>query len=99
MDNFKIAPLLLIPFIENAFKFGLSSTEKTLIQLDIEMIKNKLSMKLFNTIIKNRKATSQNGIGLSNTRKRLARLYPNQYQLFIDETPEEFEVLLEINLA
>jgi len=97
--NKQIAPLLLIPFIENAFKFGLSSTEKTKIDLTITMENSVLKMHLFNTIIRNRQVPEGNGIGISNTRKRLAHLYPSQYELIIEETAEEFEVHLEIELA
>jgi len=97
--NYQIAPLLLIPFIENAFKFGVSSMEQTKIDLTITMEKEVLKMHLFNTIIKNRQATKGNGIGISNTRKRLAHIYPSQYELIIEETPDEFEVHLDIQLA
>lgn len=94
----KIVPLLLIPFIENAFKFGLSSTEKTNIDLTITIESDLLKMHLFNTIISNRQLPEGNGIGISNTRKRLAHLYPSQYELIIEETADEFEVHLEVNL-
>jgi len=95
----QIAPLLLIPFIENAFKFGVSSTEKTKIDLTLTMEEGVLKMHLFNTIIRNRQMPEGNGIGISNTRKRLAHLYPSQYELIIEETADEFEVHLEIELA
>ncbi len=95
----QIAPLLLIPFIENSFKFGISSTEQTKIDLTITIEKEILKMHLYNTIIKNRQATKGNGIGISNTRQRLAHIYPSQYELFIEETPDEFEVHLEITIA
>lgn len=95
----QIAPLLLIPFIENAFKFGVSSTEKTKIDLTLTMEEGILKMHLFNTIIRNRQMPEGNGIGISNTRKRLAHLYPSQYELIIEETADEFEVHLEILLS
>lgn len=98
-ENYQIAPMLLIPFIENAFKFGVSATEPTVIDLKIQTTSNSLTMELYNTIIKNRQQIEGNGIGLSNTRKRLAHLYPNQYELIIEEAPNEFEVHLTIPLA
>ncbi|MFK7984251.1 MAG: sensor histidine kinase [Saprospiraceae bacterium] len=99
LEGYQIAPLLLIPFIENAFKYGISTTEKTFTELNIEIHKDWLVMDLVNSVITQKETKSSNGIGLSNTRKRLAALYPKQYELIIEETPSEFEVHLEINLA
>jgi len=99
IDEYKIAPLLLIPFIENAFKYGISTTEKTFLELEIAIYNNSLVMELTNTVVNQRPAKNSNGIGLSNTRKRLAALYPKQYELIIEETPTEFEVHLEIELS
>jgi len=98
MDKKTIAPMLLIPFIENAFKYGVSPSEATTIDLNISLKKDTLVLQLFNTIIKNRQQKNGNGIGISNTRQRLAKLYPEKYELIIEETAEEFEVHLEIEL-
>ena len=96
--DYKIAPLLLIPFIENAFKYGISTTEKTFTELTIEIHKDWLVMELVNSVVAQQQKADSNGIGLSNTRKRLAALYPHQYELIIEETPSEFEVHLEVHL-
>lgn len=98
MDKKTIAPMLLIPFIENAFKYGISPSEATIIDLKISLKKNTLVLQLLNTIIKNRQQKNGNGIGISNTRQRLAKLYPDKYELIIEETANEFEVHLEIDL-
>ncbi len=98
IEAYKIAPLLLIPFIENAFKYGISTTEKTFLDLEIAIYKHSLVMELTNTLVNQQPTESSNGIGLSNARKRLAALYPKQYELIIEETPTEFEVHLEIDL-
>jgi len=97
-ETYYIAPLLLIPLVENAFKFGLSSREKTHIKIDISLTNNLLVMHIFNTIPKNREQQKGNGIGITNTRKRLASLHPKEYELIIEETPIEFETHLEIKL-
>lgn len=99
ITDYEIAPLLLIPFIENAFKYGISTTEYTLMELKISIQQDTLIMELINTIVQQKEAKSSSGIGLSNTRKRLAALYPQQYELIIEEMPTEFEVHLEIRLA
>jgi len=96
--DYKIAPLLLIPFIENAFKYGISATQKTFTQLNIELHQHSLVMELVNTILPQQQRENSNGIGLSNVRKRLAALYPQQYELIVEETGAEFEVHLEIAL-
>lgn len=98
INDYKIAPLLLIPFIENAFKYGISTTEKTVLKLEIVIYNNCLVMELTNTIIQQQPAKGSSGIGLTNTRKRLAALYPKQYELIIEETPTEFEIHLKIEL-
>lgn len=99
MDKKTIAPMLLIPFIENAFKYGVSPSEDTKIDLKISLKKDTLVLQLLNTIIKNRQQKNGNGIGISNTRQRLAKLYPKKYELIVEETAEEFEVYLDINIG
>lgn len=97
-EDYYIAPLLLIPLVENAFKFGLSARENTHIKLDIELKGTLLIMHIFNTIPKNIEQAKGNGIGITNTRKRLASLHPKAYELIIEETTTEFETHLEIEL-
>ncbi|MEM6316606.1 MAG: histidine kinase [Bacteroidota bacterium] len=96
--DYQIAPLLLIPFIENAFKFGGSATEETDIKLSIRLEEGTLNMELFNTIAKSGQQHESNGIGIANTRKRLAHLYPQRHELVLEETAEAFEVQLKIEL-
>ena len=79
-----IAPLLLLPFIENAFKHSLSrETEKAWVHIGIHLQDNQLSMKVANSYHPHGQKGRGPGIGLANVRKRLALTYPGQHQLDI----------------
>lgn len=91
----KIVPMVLITFVENAFKHGQLNDSRYPITIKLIVRKNSLSF-----VVKNHKqlgikdATS--GIGLNNTRKRLQLAYPNQHSLSIFEDNSHFEVALMI---
>lgn len=94
-----IAPLMLLPFIENAFKHGASQvTEHPWISLTVFVNNNELSMKLINgKPIISKHITP--GIGIANVRKRLELLYPGQHGLEINDEEEMYIVNLRITLA
>ncbi|MCG2614590.1 histidine kinase [Terrimonas sp. NA20] len=97
--NAAIAPLILLPFVENAFKHGASKMiEQPWISLTIEMNGNHLSMKLINGK-DNNKPDTEPGIGIANARKRLGLLYPQKHNLQISEEEEMFFVHLKIELS
>jgi sensor histidine kinase YesM len=98
-----IAPLLLLPFVENSFKHGTSNVlEQPWISLTISVENNWLKMKLLNGKEDSAGASSA-GIGLANVRKRLELLYPNKHELVINNEEEVFivnlKLLLEKNIA
>lgn len=91
----EISPMLLVPFVENAFKHGDFNGKGFTLKITEE---NKiLNFHLHNYQIEKVK-DSLSGIGIENVKKRLDILYP-QHRLEITETPTEFTVNLEINLA
>jgi len=98
-EQYSIAPVLLIPFLENAVKHGMDSiSEGAFIRLSIHMEQNTLLFRCRN----NYKATTgkrAGGIGLENVRKRLELLYPGRYTLQITKEETIFEVLLTIELV
>ena len=98
-DKF-IAPLLLIPFVENSFKHGASKTLKhTWIKLEIHIIDLMLFMNLSNSKpLEVLPTNGKNGIGLKNVQKRLQIIYPDEHELFIESTVGEFIVKLQIPL-
>jgi hypothetical protein len=97
--NYFIAPLMLLPFIENAFKHGASQmTERPWINITVAVNESKLLMILTNGKPSSKK-TFAPGIGIANVRKRLELLYPDQHKLMITEEEEMYIVNLEIKLV
>lgn len=96
----KIAPILLIPFIENAFKYGVNSEEKSAIGIHIHISDDLLLLKVKNNKVRVSTAhETKSGLGIENTRFRLQLLYPGRHKLNIRETQDEFAVELSLNLA
>ncbi len=94
-----IAPLILIPFIENAFKFGVNPEENSFISVILELSGSELHLGVFNHKVHDRGVTeSSGGLGISNARQRLALLYPEKHKLVIEDSTSHFKVDLYINL-
>jgi len=94
-ETTKIAPMLLLPFIENSFKHG--SIKNGVLKIDIALATTPENI-LFS--INNTSAISENankGIGLQNIKKRLDLLYKNKYDLAIDTSENQFKVALKLN--
>jgi len=96
-----IAPLLLLPFLENAFKHGVEKNEQSSwVRINLWIEKNTLTYLVENNIPENGPddvPKMQSGIGLANVKKRLELLYPNDHQLEIIEN-ETFLIKLNLNL-
>jgi len=97
-DNF-ISPLLMLPFLENAFKHGASEQiEKPWMGIDISAWNNILKFKITNS--KNEYISpNNNGIGINNVKKRLEFLYPGKYELKINDEGDFFSVSLMVKLS
>lgn len=94
-----IAPLLLLPLVENAFKHGLSrQTANSELNIDIAFNDSVLTVKVENTRPLVPAEPLKGGIGLSNLRKRLALLYRSKYDLQLKDEPSLFSALLIIEL-
>ncbi len=75
-----IAPMILISLVENAFKHGISATNKSLINIRLTAREGKITFLIYNTNYpKNEKDRSGNGIGLKQVEKKLSLIYPNAY--------------------
>jgi hypothetical protein len=94
-----ISPLLMLPFLENAFKHGASEQiEKPWLGVDISVANNILKFKIANS--KNEYSSqSTNGIGINNVKKRLEFLYPGKYELKINDEGDFFAVSLMVKLS
>ena len=98
--NIKIAPMLLIPFMENALKH--SNIEKitdTFIRMKIHADEHKILFVIENSSAESQKIVDDvGGIGIENVKRRLAILYPKKHELTIDENGTTFKVQLNIQL-
>jgi len=93
----QIPPLLLITFIENAFKHGVSYQQASYINIGIQLTDDRLRFECTNS--KHRqKQNEQGGVGLTNVRRRLALIYGNEYTLNINDGDDVYEVKLDIPL-
>lgn len=98
LEGHRIAPLLLLPFVENSFKHGAHTMEdKAWVSLDIVLKDDHFQFKLING--KNdRSRPPASGIGLTNVKKRLDLLYPKSHDLRISEDEQTFVVTLTLVL-
>ena len=93
----KIAPLLFISLIENAFKHGVSATKKSTITVEMICKNNTVYFKIENdNFPKKTDDKSGSGIGLQNLEKRLQLIYTNKYKFETSLKNERLSVLLEI---
>jgi len=96
-----ISPMLLIPFVENAFKHGISLLSNSFIKITLQTNANTLYFDVHNTIHLRSEADpekGQSGIGLDNVKQRLQLLYPDRHELVIHQNAKEFFVHLKIEL-
>ncbi len=98
-DDINIPPLLFIPFIENAFKHGITTRGKSFISISLSSTPEVLIFKCSNSNAGKGTPDTQRGIGLENAKKRLALLFPGKHDLDILKQDDEFRVLLSIKLA
>ena len=94
----QITPMLMIPFIENAFKYGVSTREKSSIKIDIQIQGNIVTLLVENSKHSSGTASAMDntGIGINNARRRLTLLYPSKHELTIQDLPGLFVVTLKI---
>ena len=99
-DEKMIAPLLLIPFVENSFKHGASKMiTHPWVTLNIKMENNRIYFILRNSQpTANESITTKGNIGLKNVTKRLELLYPGTHELKILSEPESYAVHLVLQL-
>lgn len=97
----KIPPLLLVPFVENAFKHGVQSQfGRSEVDMRLEAAEGKIWFRIVNNKPHNGNTPSglQGGIGIENVRKRLSLIYGGNYDLRIRDMPDVFSVELSIAL-
>jgi len=99
--NYEIEPMLLIPFVENAFKHGTGMIEDAMICVQLKVEKG-----LINFTVQNKFSPASieikdkiSGIGLTNVKRRLNLLYGNKHKLVISQKDSWFNVSLQLNLS
>lgn len=97
-NSLQIPPLLLISFIENAFKYGLNPEKESMIDICIKVKNNQLYSNIKNSIVAKPYEEEKSSIGILNTKKRLELLFPKKHKLSIFESDDFFNVELIIDL-
>lgn len=94
-----IEPMLLIPFVENAFKHGYGMIENPEIRINLNVKNQRLSFEVKNKFNpENQQKDKTSGIGLANVKRRLELLYSNDYQLLIEQKENWFSIKLALHL-
>jgi sensor histidine kinase YesM len=96
----QIAPMLLTPFIENAFKHGVNPEQESHIKITMALHSSQLHLFVSNNKVSTQKETTEHsGLGIENTKKRLELIYPGRHLVTVNENDKYFEVSLHINLT
>lgn len=100
VDHVKIAPLMLITFLENAFKHGVSDREPDCwIDVRLTVDEKQLRYQVANKKIDVKQNKLKSGFGLDNVKKRLALSYPDKYTLVVNDLDDSYRIDLTIQLA
>ena len=96
----QISPLLFLPFVENAFKYGISTREISPIDISLEINHNGIFFKVVNNKYTHSLLgpTDKTGIGIANVKRRLDLLYRNRYYLNLSDNKSTYTVNLNIGL-
>lgn len=99
-NDMQIAPMLFLPYIENAFKHGVSTTLPSVISIYMKMENQVLSMTVRNSIFSDNTVTADEygGIGLTNTKRRLDLLYPGKHTFSAVKADDTNEFIVNLTL-
>lgn len=98
-SGIRIAPMLLLPFVENAFKHGVSSHRESAIRFRLEIQANSIRFRSENARFNSAGIEKERtGIGIQNLQRRLTLLYPGAHDLHLSETPDQYVAELTISL-
>lgn len=97
-DGYVVAPMLLMPFVENAFKHGTAGISPCKVEVEIRIEDDTLHLHVANSVPGRAKPPVSTGVGLDNTRQRLGMLYPDAHQLTIQSSADRYSVDLTLSL-
>ena len=96
--NAKIAPMILIPFVENAFKHGVNAEGVVSMEVQIVTSETEVYFRIVNTKQIENQRDETHGIGIENVKTRLLLLYGSKHSLNIFDRENEYEVVLKLQL-
>jgi LytS/YehU family sensor histidine kinase len=97
VPSLNIPTLLIVPFVENAFKHGVSYEHKSFIHVKIECSGNRVLASIVNSKgVESMQKEKEGGIGIENTKRRLQLIYGDDYQLTIKDEKDTYNVELNI---
>lgn len=98
-EDYMFEPFIILPIIENAFKYGADNLNNSFISIDILVENQQLDLKVVNKVVQRpAMLRKESGIGLKNIKRRLEILYPKHHQFSSDENNEVFSVNMQIKL-
>jgi LytS/YehU family sensor histidine kinase len=98
ISSTQIAPLLLLPFVENAFKYGISNQEPSPIDITLERTASSLTFSVQNKKFEQGEKDST-GIGINNVKRRLELLYHDKHVLEIEDKTDSYFIKLTIQFT
>jgi LytS/YehU family sensor histidine kinase len=100
-QNIMIAPMLMIPFVENAFKHGINPNSVSELKVTVQITDHQFQFVIENSVDRNFEAFYKEkgfGIGIANVRQRLEHIYPGKHTLSVADTADRFIVIMTIAL-
>jgi LytS/YehU family sensor histidine kinase len=99
IDNYKIEPFILLPLVENAFKYGMANINDSFITIQFTINSDILKFSISNKKSYIKESDSEHsGIGLRNINRRLVLLYPDCHEFKVVDKDEVFSIFLELPL-
>ncbi|WP_080240470.1 sensor histidine kinase [Spirosoma rigui] len=98
LQGYQLAPLLLIPLVENAFKHGTGDIQGSFVFISLTLTGDTLTLNVENSVPTRRVTVTSTGLGLQNTRQRLEILYAGKHQLRIEQPPGRYKTELIVQL-
>ncbi|GAB3978109.1 histidine kinase [Spirosoma terrae] len=99
LQTYQMAPLLLMPLVENAFKHGTGDIKGCFVDISLQLRDDRLYLFIENSLSSQKLSGTSTGLGLHNTRQRLDMLYPDKYLLTLIQESDRYSTQLEIQLA
>ncbi len=100
IEGIMVAPMLFIPFVENAFKHGSKKVISPGVKIELNILKDKINFEVMNFLRKNDQINKDSfgGIGLQNIKRRLELVYKDKHKLEIEKKDDRYFVKLEIDI-